>query len=133
MPLILGLFLVALLITAGAVAAGDAFVQQRQLQDQCDGAAIAAASAADLNGGRLSAGDSDDLLVLGEVESAVDGYRARDLARADITMTASLALDQQTVTVRCTQVRSVAFGSWFGFGDGVTHRAVSTSRSRLGP
>ena len=49
-PLILGFFLIALLVVAGAVALGDAFVDQRNLQDVCDGAAAAAAaSAADLD------------------------------------------------------------------------------------
>ncbi|MDQ2751380.1 MAG: pilus assembly protein TadG-related protein, partial [Actinomycetota bacterium] len=51
-PLILGFFIIALITVAGAVAAGDAFVQQRGLQDVCDGAAAAAAAGgADLNRG----------------------------------------------------------------------------------
>ena len=45
-PLIIGFFLLAMLVVAGSVAAGDAFVQQRGLQDTCDGAALAAAASA---------------------------------------------------------------------------------------
>ena len=41
-PLIIGFFLISMLMVAGSVAAGDAFVQQRGLQDVCDGAALAA-------------------------------------------------------------------------------------------
>ena len=51
-PLILGCFVVAFLIVAGSVAAGDAFLQQRNLQSVCDGAAAAAATSADLAAAR---------------------------------------------------------------------------------
>jgi hypothetical protein len=130
-PLILGLFLIALIVVAGAVAAGDAFVAQNQLQDQCDAAAVVAASSADVNGGRHRADSAGDFLALVDVQSAVDQYRQRDSTRADISMLAPIADDGVTVTVQCREIRPIAFGSLFGFGDGVTHTASSTSRGRL--
>jgi hypothetical protein len=132
-PLILGLFLIALLVVAGAVAAGDAFVGQSQLRDLCDGAAVAGASAADLDGGRHQAASNGAFLVLGAVQSAVDDYRERDASRADVTMVATLADDDVSVTVRCSDTRSVAFGSLFGFANGVEHHVSSTSRGSLDP
>lgn len=128
-PLILGLFLIVLLLVAGSVAAGDAFVQQSALQDVCDGAAIAAASSADLDTGRHTAGSSDDFLDLDDVQVAVDRYRTRDPQRRDVQMQASVSADEQTVTVQCTQTTTVAFGAWFGFGSGISHRATSAARS----
>jgi hypothetical protein len=130
-PLILGLFLIALIVVAGAVAAGDAFVAQNQLQDECDGAAVVAASSASLDGGRHGADSAGGFLVLGDVQAVVDQYRQRDSSRAAITMVASIADDGVTVTVRCREIHPLAFGSLFGFGNGVTHNASSTSRGRL--
>ncbi|MCW2644247.1 MAG: putative Flp pilus-assembly TadE/G-like, partial [Pseudonocardiales bacterium] len=79
-PLILGFFIIALITVAGAVAAGDAFVQQRGLQDVCDGAAAAgAASAANLDRGAALA--SERSLQVADVQSVVDGYLARDSGR----------------------------------------------------
>jgi hypothetical protein len=130
-PLILGLFLIALLVVGGSVAASDAFVQQSQLQDECDGAAVAAASAADLDQGRRQGDPSENFLVLGAVQAAVAQYVERDSARAGIAMRASLATDDVTVTVACVQTRPIAFGAWFGFAHGVEHHATSTSRGRL--
>ena len=130
-PLILGLFLIAMLLVAGSVAAGDAFVQQRQLQDLCDGAAVAAASSADLDHGRHPSGGEVTLLVLGAVQDAVQKYRDRDPSRLDVEMQAVLSDDSTTVTVGCAETRSIAFGSWFGFGGGVEHRVTSTAQGRL--
>jgi Putative Flp pilus-assembly TadE/G-like len=130
-PLILGLFLIALLMVAGSVAAGDAFVQQDQLQDLCDGAAVAAASAADLDGGREPQTSGGWFLLLAAVQSAVNDYRNRDPTRADVTMQASPSADDTQVAVRCSQTRTIAFGSLFGYGNGVTHQATSTAKGRL--
>jgi uncharacterized membrane protein len=132
-PLILGLFLIALILVAGSVAAGDAFVQQRTLQDVCDGAAIAAASSADLDNGRHDSGNRGEFLDLTGVQTAVDRYRSRDAFRQQVEMAASVGNDQQTATVECVQTRTVAFGSWFGYGSGITHRVTSTARAPLQP
>jgi hypothetical protein len=129
-PLILGLFLIALLLVAGSVAAGDAFVQQDQLQDLCDGAAVAAASAANLSGDRGNQSSDSQFLTLGSVQSAVNNYLAHDPARAGVTTQASLSADATEVAVRCSQTRTIAFGAVFGYGNGVVHTATSPANGR---
>jgi hypothetical protein len=46
-------------------------------------------------------------------------------------MVASLSNDAAQVILRCSDVRSIACGAVFGFGDGVNHQATSTARGRL--
>jgi Flp pilus assembly protein TadG len=131
-PLILGLFLIALLMVGGSVAAGDAFIQQSELQSVCDSAALAAAAeAADLNGGRHVGPTASSFLVLGAVQQVVDEYRERDPARRTMIMQASLSADQVSVAVRCSQTRMIAFGAMFGFANGVRHNVTSTAKGRL--
>jgi uncharacterized membrane protein len=131
-PLILGFFLIALILVAGSVAAGDAFVHQRELQSICDGAAVAAASGADIDSQRHPGEPaSDSYLVLGRVQRVVDTYLSRDPSRADVRVTAGIDGNHTTVTTRCLVRSGIAFGSFFGFGAGVEHRAVSAARAPL--
>lgn len=130
MPLILGFFLVALLMVGGAVAAGDAFVQQRGLQHVCDGAAAAAAAAAGRFDRSATAGDAD-ALAFGDVMSVVDDYLARDPARAHVHVHASLSRDGRRLTLTCIETAQIAFGAMFGMGDGVRHVARSSARAPL--
>lgn len=129
-PLILGFFLIALLVVAGSVAAGDAFVQQRGLQDVCDGAATAAAaSGVDLGrGGQL---ESERALQFGDVRAAVTAYLARDPVRRAVRVAARLSPDRQTLTLICEQTEKIAFGAMFGKGRGVHHRVTSSARAPL--
>lgn len=129
-PLILGFFLVALLMIGGSVAAADAFVQQRGLQDVCDGAAsAAAATAARLDrGATLGSGVE---LAFDEVEQAVAQYLGRDSDRANVHADAGLSPDSTTVLLTCTQTSKVAFGAMFGKGAGVRHTVHSAARSPL--
>ena len=129
-PLILAFFVIALLMVAGAVAAGDAFVQQRGLQDVCDGAAAAgAAAAAQLDRGTAVA--SGEALRFGDVQEVVDEYLARDPGRADVRTEASLSSDAQTLRLRCTETSRIAFGAVFGKGDGIRHVVTSAARAPL--
>jgi uncharacterized membrane protein len=129
-PLILGFFLIALITVAGAVAAGDAFVQQRGLQDVCDGAAAAgAASAANLDRGAALA--SERSLQFADVQSVVDGYLARDSGRESVHIEASLSADARTLRLTCTETAHIAFGAMFGKGDGIHHVARASARSPL--
>jgi uncharacterized membrane protein len=130
LPLILGFFLIALMVIAGSVAAGDAFVQQRGLQDVCDGAAsAAAASGVDLGrGGDL---ESEPALQFGDVRSAVLRYLARDASRHGVRVNAALSDDARTLTLTCEQTESIAFGAMFGRGNGVHHRVTSSARAPL--
>lgn len=129
-PLILGFFIIALIVVAGAVAAGDAFVQQRGLQDVCDGAAVAsAAGAADLDrGAALGEGDA---LRFSDVQRVVDDYLARDPARAAVHIQAALSTDARTVRLSCSETLHLAFGAMFGKGAGIRHVATSVARAPL--
>jgi hypothetical protein len=130
LPLILGFFLIALMMIAGAVAAGDAFVQQRDLQDMCDGAATAAAaSGVDL--GRGGALQHESALQFGDVRTAILDYLARDPSRRDVRVRADLTDNDQTLTLTCQQTERIAFGAMFGRGSGVHHVVTSSARAPL--
>jgi hypothetical protein len=130
LPLILGFFLIALIVIAGSVAAGDAFVQQRGLQDVCDGAAAAAAaSGVDLGrGGDL---ETEHTLQFGDVRGAVLAYLARDPSRRGVRVNTQLSDDARTLTLTCDQTESIAFGAMFGQSDGVHHRVTSSAQAAL--
>ncbi len=129
-PLILGFFLLAMVVVAGAVAAGDAFVQQRGLQDTCDGAALAAAGAAvDLNRGPGVA--ATDAAQFAGVSEVVDAYLARDPARRSIRVRVELTDDRRILRLTCEATEKVTFGTLFGKGDGVHHVVHSDARSPL--
>ncbi len=128
-PLILGFFVVALSLVAGSVAAGDAFVQQRDLQSVCDGAAAAAASSADLARARSTGDIGGDALRLANVQEAVDGYLDRDQGRSAVRVDAQLSADAQTVSLACEQRSKIAFGTLFGKGNGVDHHVTSSARA----
>ncbi len=129
-PLVLGFFLVAILMIGGAVAAADAFTQQRELQDVCDGAAAAAAaSAARLDRGPELAGGQ--ALCFGDVRQAVIGYLTRDPGRADVHASAVVSPDASTLTLTCTETSKIAFGAMFGKGHGVRHTVHSSVRAPL--
>jgi hypothetical protein len=128
-PLILGFFLIALLVVAGAVALGDAFVDQRSLQDVCDGAAAAAAaSAADLD--RTQGLAADGSLRFADVHRAVADYLARDAQRRQVQVSVVLSGDGTRITLTCHQTMSLAFGAVFGRPD-VRHTATSSSRAAV--
>lgn len=130
LPLILGIVVIALVTAAAAVAAGDAFVQQRGLQNTCDGAAVAAAaSAVDLARDR-AVGDAGTLR-LGDVQAAVSSYVARDLDRRTVIVDARLSPDGRTVAVTCTQREHIAFGAVFGKAAGVRHVVHSSAQAPL--
>ena len=128
-PLILGFFLIAVLVVAGSVALGQAFVQQRDLQDVCDGAAAAAAaSAADLDrSGAVATGTS---LQFDNVESVVTAYLARDPARRGVRVSAALSPDRRLLTLTCEQTTTLAFGGLFGRAH-LRHVATSTARAAV--
>ncbi len=128
-PLILGFFLIALIMVAGSVALGEAFVQQRDLQDICDGAAAAAAaSGADLDREHgVTAGGS---LRFADVEPVVTAYLARDPARRGVQVNADISADGRRVTLTCRQTTPLAFGSFFDRGH-VQHTATSSARAAV--
>ena len=130
LPLIFGFFLLGLMVIAGSVAAADAYVQQRGLQDVCDGAAAAAAAgAADLGRGSGFATGSD--LRFADVQSLIETYLARDPSRSGVRASAQLSDDTATITLTCTQTSHIAFGAMFGKGAGVRHTVHASARSPL--
>ena len=130
LPLILGFFLIALLVIGASVAATDAFIQQRGLQDVCDGASAAAAASA------VQLGRGSDLgqqagLKFTAVQSAVRTYLDRDATRRGVTFRIGLSADHEKVTLRCEEREQIALGAMFGFAAGVEHVATSTAQAVL--
>jgi hypothetical protein len=132
-PLMLGLFVLAFLLVGASVAAGDTFLQQRDLQGVCDGAAAAAASAADFAANRASPQQATRTLPLADVEPAVTAYLHRDPGRSAISAQARIVDDAagQAVAVVCTERTRIAFGSLFGLSEGIRHTATATARAPL--
>lgn len=131
-PLILGCWLLVMLIVAGYVAATDAFAKRIDLQDVCDGAAIAAANSVDLAGGRdVGGAQAGGYLQLEQVQSAVDTYLSRDKWRGAVRLSASLSADRTQVSLRCTRRSKIAFGWLFGKPGGVVATVNSTARSAV--
>jgi uncharacterized membrane protein len=129
-PLVLGFFLIGLLVVAGAVLAGDAYTEQRDLQSICDGAALAAANAIDSRAARTQ--ELNDALPLVGVQQAVGSYLARDPGRASTSIRATVALDGRTVTADCHRHTQLAFGTVIGKADGIDQHATAHARSILG-
>jgi uncharacterized membrane protein len=127
-PMILMAFVVAGLIIVGSVVAGDAFLTQRDLQSECDGAAIAGAQALDDSDFYRNGVGSDQALPLGGVQQAVDRYAAEDGSR--VRMIATVGDDHVTVAVACTKTAHLTFGAVFGYGNGLRQHATAHARSR---
>jgi hypothetical protein len=128
-PLIVGFFLLALLLVAGSVALGDAFVQQPSLQDICDGAAAAAAASGvdlDLKRGLTAHGS----LRFADVADVVSAYLARDPERRSVHVDATLSAGGTRITLPCTETTSLAFGALFGKPQ-VQHTATSSERAAV--
>ena len=129
-PLILGFFLIGLVAVAAAVALGDAFTRQRDLQSVCDGAAIRAANAAD-DSSLHSSGTGQPALPLSEVDAAVQQYLA-DVNGAQVQVTAALDPTGTTVRLSCARHSRIAFGTLIGRPDGIDQTATALARSPLG-
>jgi hypothetical protein len=134
LPLVLLCFLLALLLVAGTVAASSAFLAQRDLQSDCDGAAVAGAGAIDpgaVYGG--GPGLPAELPVTeAAAQTAVEGYAAR-AGLAATTFAVTVSADGGEVGVACGRTVRVPFGAMFGLGDGLDRTAGSRARSPLRP
>jgi hypothetical protein len=134
LPFVLLCFLIAAFMVAGVTSASSAFLAQRDLQADCDGAAVAAASGVDpdaLYGTGLTAGDALPLATE-QAEAAVHEYRSVGFPSGD-TLDMSANVDAERVTVACNRVVKIAFGSLFGVGAGLDRSTVSTARLPLRP
>lgn len=141
LPFVLLCFLIAAVLVAGVTAASAAFLAQRDLQADCDGAAVAAASGADLAAlyardpsvGGQNAQVTDALPLAAEAaQRAVEEYRTAGFDAAD-TFSARVEVDEDRVTVGCERVVTVPFGMLFGVGDGLERSTVSTARMPVRP
>jgi hypothetical protein len=134
LPLILLCFLVGLLVVAGSVTASSAFLAQRDLQSDCDGAAVAGAAAVDSPGMYTPdpGGLSPELPLAAEAaEVAVHAYASR--SGMDETSFAVTVAGRAEVEVVCDRTVGVPFGEMFGLGDGVRRSTHSGARSPVRP
>jgi hypothetical protein len=65
------------------------------------------------------------------VTTAVRRYLARDPARTQLRIAASVSPDATTVSLTCTETASVAFGRVFGKAGGVRHVVHASARAPL--
>lgn len=130
-PLILLCFLLAALVVMGTAATSVAFLAQRDLQGECDGAALAGAGALDPVGAYGEAGVALDAVptstavaaraVAEQLAAAAPGPRGAPQAVTES--------DGRSVTVTCRRVVALPFGALFGHPAGLSRTAVATARA----
>jgi uncharacterized membrane protein len=134
LPLVLLCWLLGALMAFGAIAASDAFLEQRDVQSVCDGAALAAAGRTDEGavyangvGTQLALTDTSTQAAVAEHLAAQAGP---DGARLDAW---SVSTDGAEVTVRCTRYTDIAFGWLFLGGRPLERTAVASARAPTAP
>jgi uncharacterized membrane protein len=126
LPFVLVCWLVAALMAFGAIAASDAFLEQRDVQSVCDGAALAAANRTD-DGLVYTGGVGEQLpLTRATAQAAVADQLADGGVRLDAW---SAETDGAEVTVRCTRHVEIAFGWLFLGGQPLERSAVASARA----
>ncbi len=130
LPFVLVCWLVAALMAFGAIAASDAFLEQQQVQSVCDGAALAAANAADEAVVYVRGVGTELPLTREAAQAAVADQLADAGARLDAWSTET---DGVEVTVRCTRQVEIAFGWLFLAGQPLERTAVASARAPTGP
>jgi len=116
-PLIIGMMVCLLLLTAGITAAGSAFLAGQRLQRLCDGAVAAAVGAVD-----PSRQSSEGVGLANPVAAANEYLRVRG---PDVGAVVSLGADR--ITARCNNEASITFGALFGFPT-IPRTATATSQ-----
>jgi uncharacterized membrane protein len=130
LPLVLVCWLVAALMAFGAIAASDAFLEQQEVQSVCDGAALAAANAADEAAVYAAGVGTAVPLTRAGTQAAV----ADQLADGGTALDAwSTETDGSEVTVRCTRQVEIAFGWLFLGGEPLERTAVASARAPTVP
>ena len=130
LPLVLVCWLVAALMVLGGIAASDAFLEQQELQSICDGAALAAANAADEAVLYTDGVGSDLPLTRSTAQAAVADQLADAAAELDSWVAET---DGVEVTVRCTRSVDIAFGRLFLGGRPLERTAVASARAPTVP
>jgi hypothetical protein len=104
-PLIIGMLVCLLVLTAGVTAAGSAFLAGQRLQRLCDGAVAAAVGA--VNPRRAS----DEGVSAADPIAAANGYlRVRG---PDVGAVVNIGVD--TITAQCSNEAPITFGGLFGY------------------
>lgn len=130
-PLILTFFVIGLLLVMGNISAASAFLEQRDLQAVCDGAAVRATSALD-EYGAYAGPEGQTALPLSDrsVQAAVAEYQQHGYS-LDPSLAMSATTDSQVVTVTCSRLVQIPFGAVFGKAEGLQRTAVSSARAPL--
>jgi hypothetical protein len=126
LPFVLVSWLVAALMTFGAIAASDAFLKQQDVQSLCDGAALAAAGRADESAVYRDGVGLHLPLTRAGAEQAVAAQLSAAGRRLDSW---SASTDGTEVTVRCTRRVRIAFGWLFLGGAPLDRTAVAAARA----
>jgi hypothetical protein len=103
-PLVIGMLVCLLLLTAGVTAAGSAFLAGQRLQRLCDGAVAAAVGAVDP---RRSS--SEGVTVADPIAAANEYLRVRG---PDVG--AVVSVQAETISARCSNEAPITFGALFG-------------------
>ena len=119
-PLVLGMMVCLLVLTAGVTAAGSAFLAGQRLQRLCDGATAAAAGSVDP---RRSTAES---IGLADPIAAANRY----LAVRGPDVGAVVTLGATTVSARCSNEAPITFGALFGTPT-LSRTVTSTSQAVL--
>ena len=106
-PLVLGMVVCLLLLGAGVTAATSAFLARQRLQADCDGAAAAAADAAEAHYYGGNGALSKDAALTGAQQ-----YLATRSARVSV----STDISGGSVVLACTSTSDIALGALFGYG-----------------
>jgi Flp pilus assembly protein TadG len=130
LPFVLLCWLLAALMTFGAIAASDAFLEQQQVQSLCDGAALAAANRTDEGTVYANGVGAALSLTARSTQTAVAEHLAADGTRLDAW---SASTDGAEVTVRCTRFTDIAFGWLFLGGRPLERTAVASARAPTAP
>lgn len=113
-PLVIGMMLCLLVLTAGITAAGSAFLAGQRIQHLCDGAVATAAGT--LTGTLTGDANSD-----GQAADAAAAY----LATRGSEATTNLQHDGDTLTLTCSTDTPITFGALFG--SPTLHRTVTAT------
>ena len=130
LPFVLVCWSLAALMTAGAVAASSAFLQQQEVQSICDGAALAAANRTDEETVYAEGVGTALPLTRASAQTAVADQLADGGFRLDAW---SAETDGAEVTVRCTRYVEIAFGWLFLGGQPLERTAVASARAPTAP
>ncbi|SCX46747.1 Putative Flp pilus-assembly TadE/G-like [Klenkia marina] len=126
LPFVLVCWLVAALMSFGAIAASDAFLEQQRVQSACDGAALAAANQTS-DGAAYARGVAGSLpLDRSAAEVAVADQLADGGTRLDGW---SVVVRGDEATVTCTRSVPIAFGWLFLGGAPLERTAVASARA----